>query len=286
MSRPQLLKLELKLQHQRQETGDSGSLLGHGANCVAQTFQPPEMDQLCGWRGPWAAILQQSSIKLQWKFHKYVSTPDSARCIHFLFQRYRYRCMKIILKYSQSIRCTQSCGSLALPGCPRGVTSQEKGPRVRRLDPQCLEPIIDSSANGRVDDPFPLWPLRLNSKYKTELYRSRMMFTRLCHERLLGAELDPILPGLNRSWDPDPSFSACHLTVAIVITQSITQTKLQRGVLTDGSPRKGGKGPAKGPAAAAPAAEPGTHRFRFVVVFGTLGPHGNCSQGIDFQIFP
>jgi hypothetical protein len=66
MSRPlQLLKLELKLQHQRQETGDSGSLLGHGANCVAQTFQPPEMDQLCGWRGPWAAILQQSSIKLQ-----------------------------------------------------------------------------------------------------------------------------------------------------------------------------------------------------------------------------
>ena len=113
---------------------------------------------------------------------------------------------------SQSIGCMQSCGSLALPGCPRGVTSQEKGPRVRRLDPQCLEPIIDSSANGRVDDPFPLWPLRLNSKYKTELYRSRMMFTRLCHERLLGAELDPILPGLNRSWDPDPSFSACHLS--------------------------------------------------------------------------
>ena len=161
---------------------------------------------------------------------------------------------------SQSIGCTQSCGSLALPGCPRGVTSQEKGPRVRRLDPQCLEPIIDSSANGRVDDPFPLWPLRLNSKYKTELYRSRMMFTRLCHERLLGAELDPILPGLNRSWDPDPSFSACHLSVAIVITQSITQTMTQRGVLTVGSPRKGGKGPAKGPAAAAPA-EPGTHRF-------------------------
>jgi hypothetical protein len=62
---------------------------------------------------------------------------------------------------SQSIGCTQSCGSLALPGCPRGVTSQEKGPRVRRLDPQCLEPIIDSSANGSVDDPFPLWPLRL-----------------------------------------------------------------------------------------------------------------------------
>ncbi|CAL1128361.1 unnamed protein product [Cladocopium goreaui] len=30
----------------------------------------------------------------------------------------------------------------------------------------------------------------------------------------------------------------------------------QRGVLTDGSPRKGGKGPGKGPAAAAPAAEP------------------------------
>ena len=113
---------------------------------------------------------------------------------------------------SQSIGCMQSCGSLALPGCPRGVTSQEKGPRVRRLDPQCLEPIIDSSANGRVDDPFLLWPLRLNSKYKTELYRSRMMFTRLCHERLLGAELDPILPGLNRSWDPDPSFSACHLS--------------------------------------------------------------------------
>lgn len=159
MSRPlQLLKLELKLQHQRQETGDSGSLLGHGANCAAQTFQPPEMDQLCGWRGPWAAILQQSSIKLQWKFHKYVSTPDFARCIHFLFRRYRYRCMKIILN---PLGCTQSCGSLALPGCPRGVTSQEKGPRVRRLDPQCLEPIIDSSANGRVDDPFPLWPLRL-----------------------------------------------------------------------------------------------------------------------------
>ena len=88
-----------------------------------------------------------------------------------------------------------------------------------------------------------------------------MMFTRLCHERLLGAELDPILPGLTRSWDPDPSFSACHLTVAIVITQSITQTLTQRGVLTDGSRRKGGKGPAKGPAAAAPAAEPGTHRF-------------------------
>ena len=52
MSRPlQLLKLELKLQHQRQETGDGGSLLGHGANCIAQTFQPPEMDHLCGWRG-------------------------------------------------------------------------------------------------------------------------------------------------------------------------------------------------------------------------------------------
>ena len=49
---------------------------------------------------------------------------------------------------SQSIGCTRSCGSLALPGCPRGVTSQEKGPRARRLDPQCLEPIIDSSANG------------------------------------------------------------------------------------------------------------------------------------------
>ena len=38
--------------------------------------------------------------------------------------------------------------------------------------------------------------------------------------------------------------------------------------LSHGSPRKGGKGPAKG--AAAPAAEPGTHHFRVVGSPGML----------------
>ena len=142
---------------------------------------------------------------------------------------------------------------------------------------------------GGVDDPFPLWPLRLNSKYKIELYRSRMMFTRLCHERLLGAELDPILPGHTGPKSilgPRP------------IIQRLSSLSSHRyhpkhhpnhdaAWSADGwFTQEGRQGSCKRTGSCSSSGGAGNSSLLIRFFFGTLGPHGNCSQGIDFQIFP
>ena len=63
---------------------------------VAQKVQPPEMDQLCGWRGPWAArtvkpVKHQTSVEIP---QICLGRFWHQRCTHFLFQR--YGCMRIL----------------------------------------------------------------------------------------------------------------------------------------------------------------------------------------------
>ena len=151
MSRPlQLLKPELKLQHQRQETGDSGSLLGHGANCVAQTFQPPEMDQLCGWRGPWAAILQQSSIKLQILYGASISFSGGTGTG-------AWRVMKIILIICHHV--IHRMYAVMWLTCTSGMSSARhvpgKGPKGKAFG---------SSVQGELMIPWPLHGIHPNTK--------------------------------------------------------------------------------------------------------------------------
>ena len=162
MSRPlQLLKRELKLQHQQQETGDGGSFAGSWCKwCCSFFFNLLKWINCAGGGAMGGNHGQASNIR---KSHKYVL---HQRCIHYLFRR--DRCMKNPEDNSHVISLKDARSHVdhlhfldVLASRPSRPRKRAKGKGVWILSAWSpSEPIIDLSASGRVDDSFLLWPLR------------------------------------------------------------------------------------------------------------------------------
>ena len=190
MSRPlQLLKRELKLQHQQQETGDGGSFAGSWCKlCCSSLLKKFNLLKWinCAGGGGHGRLEQssQSSIKHQWRFHTYVLADFGIKGALISFSRGMVWVHENPEDNSHVINILDARSHVDHLHFLDALASRSSRPRkgakgkgvwiLNAWSPS--EPIIDSLANGRVDVP-PVAP---------EI-----------------SELDPILLGPNRSWDGD-----------------------------------------------------------------------------------